>query len=82
MKEDYDQAITTTARHPTPPSPPRWVYAAAVVYMNLQELELARSDVEHALALDPNNALALTLRGELLSLRPAAWRGDGLQPCD
>lgn len=69
MREDYDQAIRHYSRGiQRYPHHPGGYTRRAVVYMNLQELELAREDVEHALTLDPNNVLAITLRGELLSL--------------
>ncbi len=68
-RSDFDPAIRefTKALQSTPPRPGAYV-SRALAHMNLFELEQARADIERALAIDPNNFLAWTLRGELLAL--------------
>jgi tetratricopeptide (TPR) repeat protein len=68
-RSDYDPALREFSRA-IERSPGRsGLYTSrAIVFMNLLDCPRALADVERALAVDENNFVAWTLRGELLSL--------------
>ncbi len=69
LNEDYDEAI----RHHSlaiekNPNDIASLLGRAIAYINTNEIQLAERDLEAVLALAPQHAIALELRGELYSL--------------
>jgi Zn-dependent protease/Tfp pilus assembly protein PilF len=66
LQADYERAIQYYTRDiDREPQQPNHYIARAVCYLNIRQRERAKADVERALNLDPNNLLALQLRGEM-----------------
>jgi tetratricopeptide (TPR) repeat protein len=69
LQGDYDRAIQEYTRDiDREPAQVNHYLGRAACYLNIQQKERATADVERALKINPNNALALQLRGEIFSL--------------
>jgi tetratricopeptide (TPR) repeat protein len=69
MQGDYERAVQSyTQDIEREPGQVNHYLGRAACYLNILQKERAIADVERALKLNPNNALALQLRGEIFSL--------------
>jgi tetratricopeptide (TPR) repeat protein len=69
LRDDYESALLYYTRDiEKEPQQPSHYLARAACLLNLLQKERALADVERALKLAPNNALALQLRGEMYML--------------
>jgi tetratricopeptide (TPR) repeat protein len=69
LQGDYDRAMQYyTSNIEKEPNQPGYYLARAACLLNILQRERALADVERALKLAPNNALALQLRGEIYML--------------
>ena len=69
MLEDFDRAIQYYTRDiERDPQQPNHYLARSACYLNILQKERALADVERALKLVPNHAVALQLRGEMYAM--------------
>jgi len=69
LQEDYDAAIQMyTQKLAAQPQDVNSRLARSAAYINLGEIAQAKADLEQVLQMDPQNILALELRGELFAM--------------